>query len=140
MAAGMPTLARGATVREPVGFFGYSAAGTVERILNITGIGSGSFCRQRQLSGDFCHGSWQILPVQFSHRLCENCGADLAEGVHKTRPDLPVLFLSGYAGKELSTRGVELDQRHLLIKPVNHAAFVTRVHELLAEARTRHQE
>jgi two-component system cell cycle sensor histidine kinase/response regulator CckA len=67
-------------------------------------------------------------------------GVDLAEGVHKTRPDLPVLFLSGYAGKELSTRGVELDQRHLLIKPVNHAAFVTRVHELLAEARTRHQE
>lgn len=33
-------------------FPGYGTASAVERILNATGIGPGSFCRQRQLSGN----------------------------------------------------------------------------------------
>ncbi len=65
-------------------------------------------------------------------------GVDLAKSVHMARPDLPILFLSGYAGKELSKRGVELDPQHVLVKPVSHEDFVTRVHQLLAEARGRH--
>ena len=61
-------------------------------------------------------------------------GVDLAQRISEARPNLPVLYLSGYAGKELSKRGVTLDPRHVLTKPVSYAAFLRKVRELLDEA------
>jgi len=60
-------------------------------------------------------------------------GLDLAETIRKTRPQLTVLYVSGYAEKDLQTRGVTIDVGHLLIKPFSHATFLTRVRQLLDE-------
>lgn len=44
-------------------------------------------------------------------------GPDLVESVLKTAPDLPVLFISGYAGDELKRQGTIGSDFPLLQKP-----------------------
>lgn len=61
-------------------------------------------------------------------------GADLVGPARRTGRDLPILYLSGYAGKELSRRGVALDPQHILAKPVSYTQLLQRVRQLLDKA------
>ena len=58
-------------------------------------------------------------------------GLDLAQTIRKARPEMPVLFVSGYAEKDLKKRGVTIDAGHLLAKPCSHEALLIKVRQLL---------
>ncbi|MRR57142.1 MAG: PAS domain S-box protein [Deltaproteobacteria bacterium] len=51
--------------------------------------------------------------------------------IRKKRPEIKVLFLSGYAGDVLNEAGVAREMEPFLHKPVNPNKLLTKVHELL---------
>lgn len=61
-------------------------------------------------------------------------GRELADRIHAERPDLPVLFMSGYA----DSGTIPLDQDHtheaLLLKPFRPAELAVRVREMIANS------
>jgi signal transduction histidine kinase/CheY-like chemotaxis protein len=57
----------------------------------------------------------------------EMLGNQVASRVHAIRPDLPVLYMSGYAQPILDTHGAFADQIDLLEKPFTEATLLTRV-------------
>ena len=58
-------------------------------------------------------------------------GVDLVRTIRNSRPGMPVLYVSGYAGKELTRREVNLDPALLLTKPCSHDTLLTKVRRLL---------
>lgn len=58
-------------------------------------------------------------------------GAELARRIVTIRPKLPVLFISGYAGDELSRRGVDEARMSLLTKPFDHVELAQAVRKML---------
>jgi two-component system cell cycle sensor histidine kinase/response regulator CckA len=64
-------------------------------------------------------------------------GADVAQAVQATRPDLRTLFISGYADSRIVRGLCEQDGFELLPKPFTPAQLVERVQKLLAGERTR---
>ncbi len=57
----------------------------------------------------------------------EMLGNEVARQVRAVRPDLPVLYMSGYAQPILDTHGAFADQIDLLEKPFSKATLLTRV-------------
>jgi CheY-like chemotaxis protein len=63
-------------------------------------------------------------------------GCELAKDLLDIKPDLAVLFVSGYVGAEVCKRyGIELNGLHLLSKPLLSDALAGRVDEILAAPR-----
>ncbi|MFI5379517.1 MAG: PAS domain S-box protein [Tepidisphaerales bacterium] len=58
-------------------------------------------------------------------------GVELARRVRQKRPEIPVLFVSGYGGDDLSKRGVDLQRAELLVKPFRHATLLETVRRML---------
>ena len=67
-------------------------------------------------------------------------GVDLAQKVQKIWPEMPVLYISGYAEKDLRQRQAEVDVGHMLSKPLSHKTLVKRVRQLLDEAAAHRRE
>jgi FixJ family two-component response regulator len=57
----------------------------------------------------------------------EMLGNEVARRVHAVRPDLPVLYMSGYAQPILDTHGAFAHQIDLLEKPFSETTLLTRV-------------
>jgi len=57
----------------------------------------------------------------------EMLGNEVARHIHAIRPDLPVLYMSGYAQPILDTHGTFAGQIDLLEKPFTEATLLTRV-------------
>ena len=62
-------------------------------------------------------------------------GRDLATEALRRRPDLRVLYTTGYAPKAVFNNGMLDQEVHLLTKPFSMAALATKVHETIAAAR-----
>jgi PAS domain S-box-containing protein len=58
-------------------------------------------------------------------------GRALWESVRQYRPDMPVLYMSGYSGTAIAQHGVLAEGTHLIEKPFNGAALVGRVRGIL---------
>jgi len=58
-------------------------------------------------------------------------GAALADRVGEIRPDIPVLYVSGYAEGELRREGVNPADQDLLVKPFTHKSLVEAVRRML---------
>ena len=58
-------------------------------------------------------------------------GVDLAERIQAARPGIRVLFMSGYAPRELSRRGADSPKMTSLAKPFAHEGLLRRVREVL---------
>jgi signal transduction histidine kinase/CheY-like chemotaxis protein len=77
------------------------------------------------------HAAWAALqadPQAFDLVVSDEImpglnGTELAERVHRLRPDLPVLLLSGYGGPQLEARAREAGVREVLAKPLQGAAL-----------------
>lgn len=61
-------------------------------------------------------------------------GFDLAERILAVRPDLPVLFMSGYTTEDLFQRGIRDAGRPFLAKPFRPPELVEMVRRVLDEA------
>jgi signal transduction histidine kinase/CheY-like chemotaxis protein len=61
----------------------------------------------------------------------EMLGNEVARRIHATRPDLPVLYMSGYAQPVLDTHGTFTGQIDLLEKPFTQTTLLTRVRHAL---------
>lgn len=62
-------------------------------------------------------------------------GRQVFDALKKLRPELPVLFMSGYTSGELDHNSVLLPGMELLSKPFDHATLLQRVRAVLDEAR-----
>ena len=59
-------------------------------------------------------------------------GCEVANRLHALRPDLKVLFISGYTGAEICRHyGVQLHDLHFMAKPIDARSLVTRVRAVL---------
>jgi CheY-like chemotaxis protein len=58
-------------------------------------------------------------------------GPALWDSVRRDRPDIPVLYMSGYSGTAIAQHAVLAEGTHLIEKPFNGATLVRRVRELL---------
>jgi YesN/AraC family two-component response regulator len=58
-------------------------------------------------------------------------GPELAEQLRRSLPSLRALFISGFTGDTLVSRGVVADGLGFLAKPFTAAALASRVRELL---------
>ena len=64
-------------------------------------------------------------------------GRELAESLRAARPDMKVLFVSGYTAGILESRGHPLQGASLLPKPFGPDALIERVAAILAQERDR---
>jgi CheY-like chemotaxis protein len=64
-------------------------------------------------------------------------GAALAERVHKKRPNMPVLYMSGYAADSVIKRGIIDRGAKLISKPFRKAEIARKVHQALEERKTK---
>ncbi len=58
-------------------------------------------------------------------------GAELAGMIVQARPDIGVLYITGYAGKDLSLHGVDEGAVNLLIKPLTRDRLMEKIREVL---------
>jgi FixJ family two-component response regulator len=58
-------------------------------------------------------------------------GRELAERIARTRPEIPMFFLSGFPGDEMVRRDLLPAGAPFLQKPFDAQAFVTKLRELL---------
>jgi len=63
--------------------------------------------------------------------LAGGSGRELAERLSRTRPDLRVLFISGYTEDVVLRHGIELGEVHFLAKPFNVAELARAVRRVL---------
>ena len=63
-------------------------------------------------------------------------GKTCAERVHETRPDMPVLFISGYTSNVIAKHGVLDKGVAFLEKPFTQLALLKKVQKVLSEAQT----
>lgn len=61
-------------------------------------------------------------------------GAELAEEVHRIRPEIRVLYISGYSADEVADEGVLPDETHVLDKPFDPNQLLAAVRKALAAA------
>jgi signal transduction histidine kinase/ActR/RegA family two-component response regulator len=61
-------------------------------------------------------------------------GRDLADRVKTLRPDIPVLYMSGYSDDAVLRHGVETATMHFLAKPFSIKALTSKVREALVPA------
>jgi PAS domain S-box-containing protein len=64
----------------------------------------------------------------------EMLGTDVADAVHQHRPDVPVVFMSGYAQPILASHGAAGPEMNILEKPFTEATLLTRVHKALHQS------
>lgn len=64
--------------------------------------------------------------------LPEMSGPELVARLRATRPDLPVIFISGYTAEALSRHGLDEAREQLLAKPFSPGELVARLRALLA--------
>lgn len=68
-------------------------------------------------------------------------GCELAKRLMALRPDLTVLFISGYTGAEVCRHyGVQLHDLHFMAKPIDARSLARRVRLLLDAKQTDHTE
>lgn len=60
-------------------------------------------------------------------------GRELAENIHRERPDLEVLFLSGYTADIMRERGMLDGDYHLITKPIIVSHFLKQVRSLIGQ-------
>lgn len=60
-------------------------------------------------------------------------GPELARHFLTSRPEVRILYISGYTGKMLTGRGVVPDDVNLLIKPFTSQGLATAVRDALGE-------
>ena len=58
-------------------------------------------------------------------------GVPLADRIRRIRPEIAVLYVTGYGGKELARHGLPDKDTHLLIKPFRHEELLIRVRQAL---------
>ena len=58
-------------------------------------------------------------------------GTEVAERVHRLRPDLPILLVTGYAATLTATAVKALGIRALALKPLNLETLGRSVHQIL---------
>src|SRR6185369_2825592 len=63
-------------------------------------------------------------------------GPDLAVSLHRERPDVPVLYMSGYTDDAIVQHGILNPGTHFIQKPFTPTRLVQRVHEVLSGVRT----
>jgi len=86
-------------------------------------------------------GAWELFserPSEFDLVLTDvvmprMSGGELARLVARTRPELPVLFMSGYTGDELMKHGMREAGTRLLEKPFTPEGLLTAVRRTLEE-------
>lgn len=61
-------------------------------------------------------------------------GTEVAEQVHRHRPGLPVVYMSGYAQPILDTHGATDPQMNILEKRFTETTLLTRVYQALQPA------
>jgi two-component system, cell cycle sensor histidine kinase and response regulator CckA len=61
-------------------------------------------------------------------------GLDLANEFSADRPDLPIMFVSGYSQDLVNSEGGEQPNRHFLAKPYSRKQLVTLIHQCLEPA------
>jgi DNA-binding NtrC family response regulator len=59
-------------------------------------------------------------------------GVQLAAEIRRTRPDMKVLFCSGYSAAALTRQGVDLTRGEFLMKPISLAALSAKIAGLLS--------
>ncbi len=59
-------------------------------------------------------------------------GAELANQLRKTRPDVKVLYMSGYTADVIAQRGMLVDMRHLLHKPFTLQSLAAEIERTLS--------
>ena len=59
-------------------------------------------------------------------------GVQLAAEIHRIRPDMKVLFCSGYPAAALARQGLDLSRGDFLMKPVSLAALSSKVAALMS--------
>jgi PAS domain S-box-containing protein len=67
-------------------------------------------------------------------------GRAVYDEIHAVRPELPILFASGYSYNMLEAGGVHPEAFEVLPKPFRSEELLERVHRLLADASTRRPE
>ena len=58
-------------------------------------------------------------------------GPELVTRVQENRPELPVLFMSGYTDDALIRHGISIEQASLLRKPFSTAQLVDKVRQAM---------
>ena len=64
-------------------------------------------------------------------------GVDLVQAAQPLRPEMSVLYMSGYTDNEVVQRGVALDHVPFLQKPFNPDELQRKVREVLSTERSR---
>ena len=64
----------------------------------------------------------------------EMLGTDVADGVHRHRPALPIVYMSGYAQPILASHGAAGPEMNIIEKPFTRVTLLARVHEALRQA------
>jgi len=59
-------------------------------------------------------------------------GVQLAAEIHRTRPEMKVLFCSGYPAAALARQGLDLTGGEFLMKPISLAALSAKIEGLLS--------
>lgn len=59
-------------------------------------------------------------------------GVQLAAEVHRTRPEMKILFCSGYPAAALARQGLDLTRGEFLMKPISLAALSAKIEGLLS--------
>ena len=59
-------------------------------------------------------------------------GVELAAEIHRIRPQMKVLFCSGYPAAALARQGLDLTRGEFLMKPITLAALSSKIQGLLA--------
>ena len=63
----------------------------------------------------------------------EMTGKELADQLKNIKPNLPVLFMSGYSDDILSQQGSEVADIHFIEKPFKKSQLLTKVAQILEE-------
>ena len=64
-------------------------------------------------------------------------GRQLAQRIHKQRPDMPVVYISGHSTDSITERGALLDGLNFLEKPFDKSDLIRKVQETLALRHTK---
>jgi PAS domain S-box-containing protein len=64
----------------------------------------------------------------------EMLGTEVADGVRQHRPDLPIVYMSGYAQPILASHGAAASEMNIIEKPFTEVTLLAPVHEALHQA------
>ncbi|GAB4242359.1 MAG: hypothetical protein OHK0028_20910 [Deltaproteobacteria bacterium] len=75
-------------------------------------------------------GSIDLLLTDIA--MPETSGIELADRLAKERPDLPILFMTGYAEEAVKGKGISGGNREWIVKPFPQERILARVRNILA--------